>query len=930
MRVVAHFFAWVGASLMMAGIFGFVAAAIVVSHYSKDLPSFEKLAEYSPPVVTRLYAGNDQLLAEYATEKRVFMPLTAIPKRVQLAFIAAEDKNFYQHKGIDIFGIARAVVENLRNMGSGRSLVGGSTITQQVVKNFLLTNEKSFERKIKEGILAFRISNVYTKDQILELYLNEIYLGRGSYGVGAAALNYFDKPLNELEVEEVALLAGMPKAPANYDPHRSYDRALERRNYVISRMVDDGYIDAIEGAKAIATDIVLASRSAEEVAHADYFAEEVRRKLAAMYGDSVLYEGGLTVKTTVDPQLQTFADEALRSALRAYDRRYGYRGPVARLDSTANWLVNLQKEIETQKISLVADQTLAVVVGLDKKKAVIGLPNGTRGVIPLSELKWARKDLPLLKLGDPIKAPSDALDFGDVIIAQPLKEMENGYSLQQVPEVNGGLVVMDPHTGRVLAMSGGYSYEGDEFNRATQARRQPGSAFKPFVYMTALENGFTPSTIIMDEPIEIDQGPGKPLWRPQNYGGKFLGPTTLRVGLERSRNTMTVRLAQMIGLGRIIRMAKRFGIYRGDVPRNYSMVLGAKETTLVKMVTAYSMIANGGRRVDSALIERIDDRDGNIIFRRDDRECKACDVRDVRQFTSPEPPVVPDDREVVVDQRIAYQITSLLEGVVQRGTAVRAKAIGKPLGGKTGTTNDSRDTWFLGFSPDLVAGIYVGYDQPKSLGKKETGGRVALPGFVQVMENALKDIPPRPFRIPQGIRIVQVDRASGLPPYPGYEGGKLIAEAFVVGGKIYKPPLPEGEQDEEDDVPIMAGFDNYKAPEDGFDPSSGWRDSGQYLTPDQARWRDQNFQMQYRRPVAAGQTPPLTPPVDNDRYGVGTRQVPRQNPHQAGTQGYDVQPVVNPYANQNANPYDRGARERVIERGYNRDSAASMGTGGLY
>ncbi|MCI5049058.1 MAG: penicillin-binding protein 1A [Rickettsiales bacterium] len=940
--------AWSGVSLMMAAIFGFIAAAMVFSHYSKDLPSFSKLAVYKPPVTTRLYAGDDRLMAEYATEKRLFVPMVAIPKRVQQAFIAAEDKNFYTHKGVDIFGIARAMRENVANMGTGRSLVGGSTITQQVVKNFLLTNEKSFERKIKEAILAFRISNVYSKDQILELYLNEIYLGRGSYGVAAAALNYFNKALNELETEELALLAGMPKAPASYDPTRNYQGALERRNYVISRMVDDGYVTPEEGARASAAPIVLEKRAEEEVVTADYFSEEVRRKLADMYGANVLYEGGLTVKTTVNPKLQTFADDALRHALVDYDRRYGYRGPVDKLKTTKSWQRDLKAKIEQHAgVPLIETQELAVVLGLEKTKATIGLANGERGSIPLSELKWARKDLKGFGLGEAIKKPSDVLDFGDIIITNRINKKAKTYGLYQVPQVNGGMVLMDPHTGRVLAMSGGYAYENDEFNRATQARRQPGSAFKPFVYLTALENGFSPSTILMDEPIEIYQGPGKPLWRPQNYGGKYLGPTTLRVGLEKSRNTMTVRLAQMVGLGRIIQVGKRFGLYEGKVPRNYSMVLGAKETTLMKVVTAYSMIANGGRKVSASLIERIDDRDGKIIFRRDSRPCAGCKIDQQKPIplSNIAPPEIEDTREIVVDQRIAFQVTSLLEGVVRRGTAVRAKKIGKPLAGKTGTTNDSRDTWFVGFSPDLVAGIYIGYDQPKSLGKKETGSRVALPGFIEAMDAALKDQPARPFRIPPGVRMMQVDRKTGLPPYPGYAGGQLIAEAFLVGGNIYKPPLPDGEQEIEEPVHYtyssIAGADE----KDGFDPHEGWQDSSHYMTPDEARRRDMDFQMQYRRPIQGQQQQPQQrtayPGFENTPQSYQQQQMETLNGVQVTTPappppaGYNVNARPNPYTPQNApvapppNPYDV-RREPVRSGGYNRDSAASVGTGGLY
>lgn len=843
MRVLVKIIAWGGAFAMMAGIFGLIAAMLVFSHYSKGLPSLEKLAQYEPPVVTRLYAANGKLLAEYATEKRIFVPLSAIPEQIRNAFIAAEDKHFYQHKGVDIYGIARAIRENIQNYGSGRSLVGGSTITQQVVKNFLLSNEKSFERKIREAILAYRISKIYSKDKILELYLNEIYLGNGSYGVAAAALNYFNKPLNELSVEEAALLAAMPKAPSAYDPRFNPERARERRNYVLGRMLDDGYISEFEAQRASMAPIVLEQRAKDEIVKADFFAEEVRRDLADRYGSDVLYEGGLTVKTTVDEGLQQVADAALRRALVAYDRRHGYRGPLMRLGSAQNWEVALPKATQGLEIPLYDGQQLAIVVSVEAKKAVIGLPSGEKGTLALSDMAWAREARPNKRRGPAIKAVGDVLNPGDIIIVQPLEDTEGGYGLHQIPEVNGALVAMEPYTGKVVAMSGGYSYINTEFNRATQARRQPGSAFKPLVYLAALENGYTPSTVIVDEPIEVSQGPGKPLWRPKNYGGRFLGPTTLRVGLEKSRNTMTVRLAQYLGLGRIINVAKRLGVYEGDVPRNYSMALGAHETTLLKMVGAYAMIANGGRRVEPALIERIDDRHGEIIYRRDDRACVGCRVSPNQPLGNASPPVIDDAREIVIDPRIAYQITSLMQGVTTRGTAAKARAIGKPVAGKTGTTNDSRDAWFIGFSPDLVVGVYVGYDQPKTLGARETGGRVALPGFIDFMTQALKDKPARPFRMPPGIRVVQVDRQTGLPPYPGaQQSGKIIGEVFVVGGSIYKPPLPIDAEEEEDIAALE--YDVYQEIQDGFDPYADWEDVNHYMSPEQASFREQDYRRQ--------------------------------------------------------------------------------------
>lgn len=771
-------------------LFGILAVALVIHHYTKDLPSTDQLANYDPAVVTRLYAADGKLMAEYAKEKRFFLPLTAIPKNVQQAFISAEDRNFYSHQGIDFWGILRAVKENLTHMGSGHSMVGGSTITQQVVKNFLLTSEKSFDRKIKEAILAYRISNTYSKEKILELYLNEIYLGQGTYGVAAAAINYFGKSLDELSTEEAAMLAAMPKAPAYYDPAKNYKRAWARRNYVINRMQEDGFIDEAEAARAKATQIVTTSRDKGEVAHADFFAEEVRRNLKEMYGDHVLYEGGLFVKTTLNPDFQDYADRGLRHALMLYDQRHGYRGPVASLkNDMSDWPASLARIQQEKNISLFDDQQLAVVRRVDGKKLTIGLMDGKEGVIEPSGSSWAY---------------ATKFAAGDVILAEPTDDKKS-YKLIQVPAVNGAMIVMDPNTGKVLALSGGYAYAGSEFNRATQAKRQPGSSFKPFVYLTALENGFSPTSIVMDGPVSLPQGPGLPMWTPKNYEGTYLGPTTFRNGLEKSRNAMTVRIAQMIGIKRVMRVAKRFGIYDGDVTPNYSMVLGARETTPIKLATAYSMIANGGRRVAPWLIERIDDRNGATIFRRDTRICEPCNLAMDAKY-DPKPPTLPDERERVLDPRVAYQISSILQGAILRGTGTAAKVLNRPLAGKTGTTNESRDTWFVGYTPDIVVATYVGFDNPKPMGAKETGGRVPIQGFIKFMQQAAKDIPMTPFKPPAGIREIPVDRYTGQPLYEGATGGATIMEAFLTGGPIFKPfnELKEELQDKKDaPVPVQ-------------------------------------------------------------------------------------------------------------------------------
>ncbi|MBV8938242.1 MAG: penicillin-binding protein 1A [Alphaproteobacteria bacterium] len=810
LRLFTGFFGWLFTLLLTGLIIACVAGLLVFDHYTKDLPDYSQLAEYDPPTVTRLYAADGKLLAEYATEKRVFVPLSSIPRRVSDAFIAAEDKNFYEHTGVDVGGIIRAVYTNISHYGQGKSLVGGSTITQQVVKNFLLTDEKSVERKIKEAILAMRISHVYSKDKILELYLNEIYLGLRSYGVAAAALNYFNKPLEELSVAEAALLAAQPKAPANYDPRRNPIAARERRDWVIRRMQEDGYITKAEADEALATPITLRAREPSEVARADFFAEEVRRWLAEHYGDNVLYEGGLVVKTTLQPTLQQIADGALRQALIQYDRKRGYRGPVKHLSSLAGWQEKL-KEAQKQDLALIEGQKLAVVTGLEEKKALISFSDGEKGGIPFSLMRWTRRVIGDGLLGPEVRRPSDALSIGDIVIVSPLTPEQKkslpessaaqAWDLSQVPAVNGALVAMDPYTGRVLAMSGGYSAGNTEFNRATQAKRQPGSAFKPFVYLAGMESGFTPSTVVLDAPVEMSQGAGLPAWRPQNYKEEYLGPATLRVGLEKSRNTMTVRLSQMIGIDHIMEVGERLGIY-DKLPRNFSIVLGAAETTLLRLTNAYCMLANGGKRLTPALIERVDDRHGKTVFRRDTRACSGCNVANLDQVAQEAAPPLPvDAREQVVDPRIAYQMVSMLEGVALRGTGARAhQVLQRPVAGKTGTTNNSMDTWFIGFTPDLVVGVYVGYDKPQTLGRKETGASVALPAFIDFMQPVLKDVPPQPFRVPGGIELVKVDLHSGQPvgDQAQVDGHNVIQEAFVTGEPLFIPGQPAWLQREEE------------------------------------------------------------------------------------------------------------------------------------
>ena len=784
MRGLLRFFGFLFAAGTILFVVGVAAVAGVVWHYSKDLPDYSQLQDYEPPVMTRVHAADGSLIAEYAKERRLYIPIQAVPKLVIHAFLAAEDKNFYEHGGLDFIGIARAALVYVENYGSGRRPQGASTITQQVAKNFLLTNKVTLSRKIKEALLALKIERTYSKDKILELYLNEIYLGLGAYGVASAALTYFDKSVNELTIPEAAYLAALPKAPNNYHPFRQHDRAVERRNWVIEQMAADGFIkqaDAVK-AKAQPLGVTLRAQSAHTF-QAEYFAEEVRRELYERYGEKKLYEGGLSVRTTLDPKLQVLARKVLHQGLVHYDEtRGGWRGPVTKIDiSKGDWGKTLA---EVKSLDDVAPWRLAVVLEAGDRSAKIGLQPGREpggsiskardtGTLPLDTVKWAK-----IKGRAPRKV-SDLLHDGDVVYVEP-DNNKDVYRLRQIPEVSGAMVVEDPWTGRVLAMVGGFSYDQSQFNRATQALRQPGSAFKPIVYAAALDNGYTPSTLVLDAPIEIDQGPGLGVWKPENYEQNFYGPSTLRFGIEHSRNVMTVRLAQDIGMPLIAKYAKRFGVY-DNLPPYLSFSLGAGETTLMRMVTAYAMIDNGGRRVNPTLIDRIQDRYGHTVYRHDQRECIGCDAK--KWDDQPEPSLI-DRREQVLDPMTAYQITSMMEGVVQRGTAANVgfqKEVGKPVAGKTGTTSDYKDAWFIGFTPDIVAGVYVGFDKPRSLGHGETGGAVAAPMVKNFMKVALADKPAVPFRVPPGIKLVRIDRKTGMRAGPETNPRNIILEAYKPG-----------------------------------------------------------------------------------------------------------------------------------------------------
>ncbi len=770
-------------SLVAVGAFG-----VYLFSLSQDLPDYEVLAEYEPPVTTRVYANNGELVAEFARERRLFVPIESMPDLVKDAFISAEDKSFYEHAGLDFKGILRAQISNVGNLLRGRRLEGGSTITQQVAKNFLLSSEQKIERKMKEWLVTRRIEKSFTKDHILELYLNEIYLGNRSYGVAAAALNYFDKPLDELSIEEAAYLAAIPKGPSNYHPVHNYDRAVERRNWVIGRLAEDGKIteEQSSAAKAEPLNAHLAPPLGARDWASEYFAEEVRKQIAERYGADALYDGGLAVRTTLDPRFQRAAGEALRRWLVEYDQRHGWRGAISSMSVTDDWAADFTEVLKTlasnKRISSdLAPWRPALVLEAKGKSAKIGFPEGTEGAISLEDVKWARAFSSVDEVGAEVAAIEQVLKRGDVVYVEAL-EKEGAYSLRQPPTVNGALVAIDPHTGRVLAMVGGFSFQMSEFNRAIQAKRQPGSTFKPFVYATALDNGYTPSSIVLDAPFVA---PGvDSWWKPGNYAeGRFYGESTLRLGIEQSRNTMTARLAQDLGIGRIVDYVSKFRL-SDSLPRELAISLGSGETTLMRITAGYATFVNGGKDIEPFIIDRVQDRSGATVYRHDDRECLNC----VNQIWSGQAePQLADEREQVMDPRTAYQIVSMLEGAVARGTgtAVR-KVVDKPIAGKTGTTNDYKDAWFVGFSPDLAAGVYVGFDMPQTLGQGEAGGRVAAPIFGDFMAAALDDQPGIPFRIPSGIRLVRVNAKTGQPAGPG--DPNVILEAFKAEDRIDSGP----------------------------------------------------------------------------------------------------------------------------------------------
>ncbi len=786
------------AGLLLAVVIVVAGVVYLFYHYGRDLPDHRQLAAYEPATMTRVHAGDGRLVAEYAAEKRVFVPIAAMPKRVVDAFLSAEDKNFYDHFGLDPISVAGALIQNVGNFGSDKRLVGASTITQQVAKNFLLTNETSMQRKFKEAILAIRIEDAFTKNRILELYLNEIYLGYRSFGVAAAALNYFNKSLDELNLAEAAYLAALPKAPNNYHPTKKYDAAVARRDWVLLQMVENDKISRKEADIAMLEPLRTAQRDQEEFVHAAYFTEEVRRWLFDKFGETELYRGGLSVRTTLDPLLQRHADTALRDGLLVYDRRHGWRGPLANIGPGAEkWLERFAAS--APKLPDVPWR-LAFVHKITPEAAQFLLDDGATGKLSVAELEWARQTLKRQRLGAKIKHPAQVLAVGDVIYVEAVLASDTapaGFALRQIPDVSGAVVALDPHTGRVLALSGGFDFALSQFNRATQANRQPGSAFKPFVYLAALDNGFTPATMVLDAPYVIDQGEGLGKWKPENYSQKFYGPATLRLGLEKSRNLMTVRIAQKLGMDTVARYAKRFNVHP-DLPLMPSMALGAGETTVLRLTLAYAMLVNGGRYIVPAFVERIQDRHGRTIYRRDERVCETCSEI---SWDHQSPPVLPDMREQVADPLSVYQVVSLLEGVVLRGTGRSVKELGKPIGGKTGTTNKFRDAWFVGFTPDLAVGVYVGFDQPKTLGRRESGGKVAAPIFREFMRHALADTPAVPFRVPHGIRFVRIDSQTGLAAREGDKN--VLVEAFRIGTEPSPPSRQASHKNQTDGTPVL-------------------------------------------------------------------------------------------------------------------------------
>jgi penicillin-binding protein 1A len=722
--------------------FGLLSAFCILAvlwAFSNNLPDYKFLKSYKPSVSSKVYSGDGELVNDFSTEKRIFVPYNAISEKVIYSFLSAEDKNFYSHPGVDAKGVLRAIINNISNVLSSRRLEGASTITQQVAKNFLLTNEISLNRKIKEAILAFRIERVLSKERILELYLNQIYLGGGAYGVASASLEYFDKPISELNYDETALLAALPKAPSRYNPYKDIVLAKFRRDLVLKNLYENNYLNKTQYDEFVNKKIILKKRKKTYTEDTSYYVEDIRKNVVDQLGFDKVYKQGLNISTPINLSLQKIAIKSLRDGLVSYDKRKGWRGPLLRNKKITNW----KNEINKFKLEKSINWNLAIIKKINKFSVEIETENNLKGIIKYENISWIKKEF------------SEILKVGDVIYAENLNN--NIFSLRQLPLANGGIVVMDPFTGRVLALSGGFSFKKSEFNRATQALRQPGSAFKPFIYALALENGYTPSTLILDAPLVLEQGYDLKMWKPENYGKKFYGPSTLRMGLEKSRNLMTVRIAQDLGLKKIVSFSKQLGIY-DDPSELLSISLGSAETTLLKLTSAYSSFVNGGKLIEPIMIDRIQDSEGSTIFNNEKRKCINCGQV---SFLSKNYPKIEDEFTQIFSPQTAYQMTSILEGTVQNGTGRNLKDLNLDLAGKTGTTNGNTDTWFIGFTSKLAIGVYVGSDNPTSLGKYETGAKTALPIFKSFVKNAVKKEDARPFKVADNILMKVIDPITG-------------------------------------------------------------------------------------------------------------------------------------------------------------------------
>jgi len=742
-----------------------VVILIVLWTFSNSIPDYKFLKNYKPPVSSKMYSGNGDLVADFSKEKRIFIPYDAIPKNVINSFLSAEDKNFFSHPGVDAKGVMRAIINNIKNVISSKRLEGASTITQQVAKNFLLTNEVSLNRKIKEAILAFRIERALSKERILELYLNQIYLGSGAYGVAAASLVYFDKSIKELDYNEASLLAALPKAPSKYNPYRNMKLAKFRRNLVLNNLYDNKFIDKEMYLKLRNDPIELKKTKKVFLENSQYYIEDVRKNIIKKLTYEKVYNQGYNINTPINLQLQKFATESLRNGLIAYDRRKGWRGSIGNTNYSKDWYKSIDKKFKLEKS---IQWELAIVKKINKFNSIIEVENNLEGEIRYQDISWTKKEF------------KELFNIGDIIYVK--KENDRFYSLQQLPKINGGIVVMDPFTGRVLSLSGGFSFKNSEFNRASQALRQPGSAFKPFVYALALENQYTPSSLVLDAPVVLDQGTDLKKWKPENYGKKFYGLSTLRVGLEKSRNLMTVRIAQNLGIDKVAQFSKKMNIY--DNPEELlSISLGSAETTLLSLTSAYCSFVNGGKLIKPILIDRIQDGEGNTIINNENIKCINCEKI---SFTGKEFPTIEDNYERVFSSQTAYQLTSILQGAIERGTGKKLKKLGLNLAGKTGTTNENTDAWFIGFTSNLVIGVYVGMDNPKPLGKFETGSKAALPIFEEFVKKTIKKSEARPFKVPDEITLMVVDSTTGEKAK--FTSKNTIIESYksknVLDGKV--------------------------------------------------------------------------------------------------------------------------------------------------